>query len=245
MKPTAYPPRHSEVQRFSFSQAAFTLIELLTVIAIIGILAAIIIPTVGSVRKSARATQCVSNLRQIGTAINLYTTDHKNHLPVAYNMTGGPDNNWWYHLNAYTGDTRMAFLWTGPASVQEISLKGVYHCPETDPNNSAWGTNWWVSYKMNAYLGSNPATRKFISGGFPLNLVENPSMCVAVMEGRTTPEFDSYNEATSASQAYWVIYPHKNKQNVLFVDGHVKAMSLPMLQSNWVNYIRPRVANDY
>ena len=47
---------------------AFTLIELLTVIAIIGILAAILIPTVGAVRVQAKQATCVSNLRQVGVA---------------------------------------------------------------------------------------------------------------------------------------------------------------------------------
>ena len=50
--------------------AAFTLIELLTVIAIIGILAAIIIPTVGKVRDSARSAQCISNMRQVGQGVD-------------------------------------------------------------------------------------------------------------------------------------------------------------------------------
>src|SRR5690606_19684225 len=56
--------------------AAFTLIELLTVIAIIGILAAILIPVVGKVRSSAKAAMCMSNLRQIGTATFMYLNDH-------------------------------------------------------------------------------------------------------------------------------------------------------------------------
>jgi prepilin-type N-terminal cleavage/methylation domain-containing protein len=60
---------------------AFTLIELLTVIAIIGILAAILIPTVSKVRESARMTQTLSNLRQIGTAISLHVNDHRDALP--------------------------------------------------------------------------------------------------------------------------------------------------------------------
>lgn len=52
----------------------FTLVELLTVIAIIGILAAILIPTVGSVMDNARKSAASSNLRQIGSAYNIYTT---------------------------------------------------------------------------------------------------------------------------------------------------------------------------
>jgi len=60
---------------------AFTLIELLTVIAIIGILAAILIPTVGAVRKRALKSQCSSNLHQMGMALNLYRNDNKGKFP--------------------------------------------------------------------------------------------------------------------------------------------------------------------
>ena len=59
----------------------FTLIELLTVIAIIGILAAIIIPTVGKVRETARRTADSSNLRQIGQAALIYANDNGQRLP--------------------------------------------------------------------------------------------------------------------------------------------------------------------
>jgi prepilin-type N-terminal cleavage/methylation domain-containing protein/prepilin-type processing-associated H-X9-DG protein len=57
--------------------AAFTLIELLTVIAIIGVLAAIIIPVTGKVRATARNAQCVAKLRDWGRAIMLYANDNK------------------------------------------------------------------------------------------------------------------------------------------------------------------------
>lgn len=59
----------------------FTLIELLTVIAIIGILAAIIIPTVGKVRETANRTVASSNLRQIGQAALIFASDNKDQLP--------------------------------------------------------------------------------------------------------------------------------------------------------------------
>lgn len=60
----------------------FTLIELLTVIAIIGILAAIIIPTVGKVRETARRSVDSSNLRQIGQASLIFASDNADRLPA-------------------------------------------------------------------------------------------------------------------------------------------------------------------
>lgn len=59
----------------------FTLIELLTVIAIIGILAAILIPVVGSVRESARRSVCGSNLRQISMAVLMHAQENSERLP--------------------------------------------------------------------------------------------------------------------------------------------------------------------
>lgn len=67
---------YKSIRRIPVENRAFTLIELLTVIAIIGILAAILIPVVGKVRKAAQAAKCVSNLRQIGGATFLYLNDH-------------------------------------------------------------------------------------------------------------------------------------------------------------------------
>lgn len=62
---------------------AFTLIELLTVIAIIAILASILIPSVAQVRESARRSKCLSNLRQVAQATVIYATENNGRLPAA------------------------------------------------------------------------------------------------------------------------------------------------------------------
>ncbi|HOY57508.1 MAG TPA: type II secretion system protein [Verrucomicrobiota bacterium] len=61
--------------------AAFTLIELLVVIAIIGVLASLLLPTLGKAQEAGRLTACLGNLRQIGIALQLYTQDNNNRLP--------------------------------------------------------------------------------------------------------------------------------------------------------------------
>ncbi len=70
----------------------FTLIELLVVMAIIGILAGMILPAVGSARHLARTTADMSNLRQIGMAITMYAHSWNDHLPAAKNCWPGADS---------------------------------------------------------------------------------------------------------------------------------------------------------
>ncbi len=74
------------------SSKGFTLIELLVVIAIIAILAAILFPVFGQAREKAREITCISNLRQIGTAIRMYVQDYDEAFPIfhAYNSNPGP-----------------------------------------------------------------------------------------------------------------------------------------------------------
>jgi len=65
------------------SKSAFTLIELLIVIAIIAILAAILFPVFNNARKKALQTSCTSNLKQLGTAILMYAQDYSDQFPYA------------------------------------------------------------------------------------------------------------------------------------------------------------------
>ncbi len=67
---------------FSCHRYAFTLIELLVVIGIIALLAALLLPVLGRAKEAGRATACISNLHEIGIALQIYVDGNNNRLPV-------------------------------------------------------------------------------------------------------------------------------------------------------------------
>ena len=112
----------------------FTLIELLVVIAIIAILAAILFPVFAQARESARKTQCLSNSRQTGTAIQMYAQDYDEAI-VPWYISGGAfpgqplvDRFWIGQLQPYT-KTEVNRPPAGQLYIEGARPKGLYACP--------------------------------------------------------------------------------------------------------------------
>lgn len=100
---------------FKSINKGFTLIELLVVIAIIAILAGILFPVFASAREKARQTKCMSNLKQIATAISIYTDDHHETFPFANKTSVGP---WMKNIQPYLKSYEVCFC---PSSWQNYN----------------------------------------------------------------------------------------------------------------------------
>ncbi|RRJ94955.1 type II secretion system protein [Opitutaceae bacterium TAV4] len=215
---------------------AFTLIELLAVITIIGVLAAIIIPVAGHVRESAKSTRCLSNLRQVGPAFMAYVADNRERYPVSWNGTDTFDNNWYYLLAPYVGRP----LPTSWRTIIALCLPDApFGCPNVDINDPAYERPW-MSYKMTGahrdYLTNGGANGVATQIGLPVALVENPATSLLVAEGREHPDFLSRT-------APELIYPHHNKLNALFADGHVASFTEKQIEERWNEFYTPAASN--
>jgi len=196
---------------------AFTLIELLVVIAIIAILAGILFPVFARAREAARQTACSSNLRNLGTAVLLYTQDHDEQFPLAAYAANGFDFVVWHDL-------------TDPY----LKNKQIWHCPssqvkKTDQNGritTHYGYN--VRYFTNIALDfSNANTHTAAS----LASVEYPSETIMLADARASKAASWCGDdgkfllpPSGADADCWgrPNFLHGEGGNLLWTDGHAK-----------------------
>jgi len=111
----------------------FTLVELLVVIAVIGLLVAMLLPALGSVRESATATMCANRMRQCGLAMQTYAESHGGYLPKVTGHGLDADESWIAKLGPY---------------LDEVDV--IRTCP-TDPEEDYRIQNNLTSYVMNGF----------------------------------------------------------------------------------------------
>ncbi len=181
-------------------RAAFTLIELLTVIAIIGVLAAIIVPTVGAVRASARASQCASNLRQLGVATTLFAADNRDRLPR---------RTWEFVFDLWPyaqGAGRPLPVISGNPPPDLAGT--VFECPAVGEDASAVKRSYAMNARLLGPVDSVPEVRT--------RDLKMPSITLLM------------GDVLGGSQLYrTTLNPrHRGRVNLLYADGHVAGSPL-------------------
>ena len=122
----------------SATQRGFTLIELLVVIAIIAILAAMLLPALAAAKEKGRRAACISNLRQVGIALQLYANDNHDNLPAMSDPTGTA-NALWDIPNA------VSDALSGGSGSSTNFYKAIFYCPDS-VLLQYYNLNYWWDY---------------------------------------------------------------------------------------------------
>lgn len=214
---------------FAKHPQGFTLIELLVVVAIISILAALLLPTLGRARDSARRISCVANLRQLGIAMQLYAGDNNDSFPIGYTTDEIYNSpmyyHWPYRIRPYiTTQAKTDYGGQDPGCVTSV-----FRCP-AKKNHLSLSTTIPTDYIFSAYvLGVNvwsipPRTRASIQ-----NLAD--VMVLADSYDSTDPTLPQAmmwvtNQLTQTTM-FLGYTQHKGIVNVLHGDAHVSASRFP------------------
>ncbi|WP_309386227.1 prepilin-type N-terminal cleavage/methylation domain-containing protein [Cerasicoccus frondis] len=191
------------------NHSGFTLVELLTIIAIVGVMASLLIPVVGTIRQSAKRSVCASNLRQLSSASLLYSNEHDGELIATPFQEEG--KYWFRQVYPYLDN-------------QETKVtSAVFQCPNDESAIQAFennGTEWnSISYlllkdvptwKLRTQISNAPDSPQFI-------------------DAETTATTDYYNQTkfTSKVKGSATVWRHDSGVNVAYWDGSVQFIEKP------------------
>jgi prepilin-type N-terminal cleavage/methylation domain-containing protein/prepilin-type processing-associated H-X9-DG protein len=215
----------------------FTLIELLVVIAIIAILAAILFPVFASAREKARQSSCANNLKQLGTAMNMYYDDWDGVFqPQRYGEALGNNLGWTDRIRAYN---KTFGLFTCPSSSANYGYTiagGAESWGEGSTAPNAWGEGNMSDVKSPSLMiqfaecpGSGTAKKdptKQIQdiGDADRDTDIQPDGEVYGAAGRKTMSNVPADSLIDKDLSWWMYFPgrHNGGMNVCFMDSHVK-----------------------
>lgn len=232
---------------------AFTVIELLVVVAIISILAAMLLPALRLARESARAIVCMNNLKQVGASLILYANDYGGWTPDVYNGT----------LPWTTVLTTNRYVPVSPAGTSSILV-----CPSQRPkvyasgafaNSFTYGMRWLGNdrYNIGSATVNNAGDNNGVPGaGYPPVNLGPPSEFLMVgdsifnLGGDPGDRFQRYFFLNDRADASNVHLRHSKRGNFLFGDGHVASLSKAQLSGKYgewgsaVNWVFVDIAID-
>ena len=205
-------------------KTCFTLIELLVVIAIIAILAAMLLPALNQAREKARASNCINNLKQMGTAMYLYLDNNREYFPGCLGTT--EHGLWCYALNKDYG----------------VSDR-VFKCPTdtiryTNANARSYGVNYYVIPDMRGTYSYLPTSVKLSS----IKNLSGTAMIAEGWQGSNWSAAPTCENATCSNITRIQLYgikagngtkgiAHSNGVNHTFADGHAQHVFNSVLNS--------------
>ncbi len=202
----------------------FTLIELLVVIAIIAILAAILFPVFARAREKARQSSCLSNVKQINTAILMYIQDYDERMPRSHIGGGGSGWGYMYMILPYV---KNAQVFDCPSQSVTVNPPIVYNeCRSYSFNELLWGD---MLAKVEA-----PATTVMQGDATP-NTWQGAWSMYRPSRGHRPDAIDGsdhklWGSGVTQSWKYFNFCArHNDMGNMGFVDGHAKAMKYSTL----------------